>query len=923
MVGSQAETSGVYWGNVQKTVPIDMSNGVLDPALRARSFGDLFERLKEAHRRLSGKSEPSEGTELWYRGSPKLRYTLKPSLFRFPHGKASEAAIYKQFLEHGAPRERDWPTLFEMQHHFIPTRLLDWTTSVGVALHFALNSDDPLDNPVIWILHPGMLNRRALPKKEQAQLFPQGTIQPLTIEDLRALGLEYHDAFITASLRMPDLPLGITAEAAFDRLRAQRGRFTVHGKSDGALEDQCPECVQRIIISNLAIEEIRDGISLTGFDALSIFPDRVGLADFLRRRHGLTAVGLTKVLVKQLSELWESDRIKLEQGVPTSISGIENCAIGDRYITRNNIGPAIEFKVRDWVQRDEGGICIVTGVAGSGKTNCLLNMVVGDRLYEKRTVIWYPLFRFDPREGFVRNVQEFLESILDRPAFNFGHALEELCRKSDTVIVLDGLDELSRIKGRECAAALAESLKRELRLARKGSPDAPKVLMSCRRDIFDTLKPELGLPDADVLEPIEPLSTDAIKENFRSKPLNGDLLKFLAQYPVFLKFLRDSPLPDPMPVNPSGLFEALMWMSGDDPRETLRTLGKIAKEMLERRQDYLSPKVFAEVIGGMRYRHFFGPDSMQVLLEERNSKDVRFLHHTIREFVLAWNIHDSLTGRSDTTGGWDLLMRQSDLDYEGAEVHRAVAELGGVPDWAAVRGKWTAIGDQTQKNNFAWCAFETAGMLGTHGEQRRLVLDWIREVLSGSLDGKDYRCSFKVKHNALRCLERLHPNAPASYWEWVVDLWRKRAIPSELGHVVDAYAVRGFQRSQLDVNLGPFFIVGPLRGATLDPDQESFSKLLLDCLHDLASYAELSRRQFRVLINLTYALIRWYSPLHLSSGESLLHGTPSLDPLAEANLRLALWLWHPDREDSMIRVVNRRVMFIADQVAPLLIEYGL
>jgi FRG domain len=231
----------------------------------------------------------------WFRGTSNVAHLLVPSLYRHPRITDGEAlremeADFMTAFRHRAPPflqqlpSDDFELLFLMQHHGLPTRLLDWTENPYVALFFALETArtekaDEATDAAVWVLDPCGLNTKALSNHTGNDRILAAT-----------------DAFLTAyGSKSPYKHSGVLPVAMFGvhnsrRIVAQRGVFVLFGSSTVAMNLQPTLTQSNGILTQLVIgknvkKNVFAALFNMGFTDSVVYPDLDGLAREIRYRN--------------------------------------------------------------------------------------------------------------------------------------------------------------------------------------------------------------------------------------------------------------------------------------------------------------------------------------------------------------------------------------------------------------------------------------------------------------------------------------------------------------------------------------------------------------------------------------------------------------------------------------------------------------
>lgn len=241
----------------------------------------------------------------WFRGVSSEEYECEPTLLR-EYGRAYglhrnhsadewreicdrirelEKYICNRFQTMAArlvriPRaERiTWRSI--LQHHGLPSRLLDWSANPLVGIYFAVRKEDDhkAGDAKLWMLNPRVLSARAVEGNDKRHIADPQDPEVIDWFDL------------TENLKHDALPLPIIPRHVILRHSAQHARFTLHGpqpkwwdrvRKGGKVD---PKIRREFLIKKKDRLSIRQELSQYGITPATVFPSLDGIGQELKLR---------------------------------------------------------------------------------------------------------------------------------------------------------------------------------------------------------------------------------------------------------------------------------------------------------------------------------------------------------------------------------------------------------------------------------------------------------------------------------------------------------------------------------------------------------------------------------------------------------------------------------------------------------------
>ena len=259
--------------------------------VKIRTLEDLMPLLSEQDYRPELKRNRSG---FLYRGMPNSEYRMATSLSRCCKDKQQvlEPAILNNFAKYAVREDPTveqnvWYQMITGQHNGLPTRLLDWTHSSLVALHFAMTEDnlEEMDDHdcVVWRIDMNELIAH-LPEKYREAVGKQQTTL-FSVEMLTK---------ITDSLYQYDEDMGdrsmviIEPPSTNDRIIMQYSFFSVIPMGMADIEDFLDRHTQntvKYVIDKQLRWRVRDMLDSLNISERLLYPGLEGLSKWIARHY--------------------------------------------------------------------------------------------------------------------------------------------------------------------------------------------------------------------------------------------------------------------------------------------------------------------------------------------------------------------------------------------------------------------------------------------------------------------------------------------------------------------------------------------------------------------------------------------------------------------------------------------------------------
>jgi hypothetical protein len=254
---------------------------------RVETWRELIDALYDIPRNPFGRYR----SDFVYRGLAYEKWRLETSLMRLGGSYAKlERPLLRNFRKYAQPgwlpAGSIWLHLAVAQHHGLPTRVLDWTVSPKIALHFATAETEHYDKDgVVWAadvvrasaLLPEKL--RDILHREYAYLFSVEMLEEIaSLREFDELAAE-HGGFVLF-FEPPSLDARIVNQAAI---------MSIMPGPDLCLSDLLrdhPALHRRIVIPRELKWEVREKLDQDNLTERMLFPGLAGLSTWLKRYYG-------------------------------------------------------------------------------------------------------------------------------------------------------------------------------------------------------------------------------------------------------------------------------------------------------------------------------------------------------------------------------------------------------------------------------------------------------------------------------------------------------------------------------------------------------------------------------------------------------------------------------------------------------------